>query len=95
MGGSKGVLTEVLEETKAGIHALSKSQLRASIIAMYREFIDCGQVQFHGEARAIERYSHRQMARRFANVLDVTAGGESSQVKSHSPSNVQALTRLP
>jgi hypothetical protein len=31
-------MTHVLDETKAGTHALSKPQLRECIVAMYREF---------------------------------------------------------
>ena len=70
VGGSKGVLTEVLAETKSGIHALSKEQLRQCLITMYREFRQEGQVRYYPDRRAVEQYSHREMARRFAEVLN-------------------------
>ena len=79
VGGSWGVLTEVLNETKAGIHALSKPQLRECIVNMYREFKAHGQVPYHADLKAVEQYSHRQLARRFADVLDKTTGNENPQ----------------
>ena len=91
VGGNRGVLTEVLDETKAGIHALSKPQLRECIMAMYREFKDSGRVRYHADPEAVEQYSHRQMARKFADVLDVTAGLENFP----SSSSVSALSDLP
>ena len=72
VGGSKGVLTEVLDETRSGIHALSKQQLRDCIITMYREFRQDGRVRYCPEPGAVERYSHNHMAHRFADVLNET-----------------------
>jgi glycosyltransferase involved in cell wall biosynthesis len=82
VGGSRGVLTEVLDETKSGIHALSKQQLRDCLITMYQEFRRDGQVRYCPDPRAVKQYSHDQMARRFAEVLNETAGknlGESTR----------------
>jgi glycosyltransferase involved in cell wall biosynthesis len=91
VGGNRGVLTDVLEETKAGIHALSTLQLRDTISSMYREFRDHGRVRYHADPEAVEQYSHPQMARRFAYVLDEITGNERSQ-----PSlAVPALSGLP
>lgn len=73
VGGSRGVLTEALDQTKAGVHALSKEQLRRSLVQMYTEFKQDGQVCYRADAKAVEQYSHRQMARRFADVLDSVA----------------------
>ena len=38
VGGVAGVLTEVLEETGTGTHALSKAQLRQFLTESYAEF---------------------------------------------------------
>jgi hypothetical protein len=70
IGGSAGVLTEALNETQAGIHALSKDQARDFLIAAYGEFKAKGYVAYHGQESAINQYTHIQMARQFANVLD-------------------------
>jgi glycosyltransferase involved in cell wall biosynthesis len=88
LGGSPGVVTEALEETKAGVHVLSKQQLRACMMEMYGEFRRDGQVGYHADPRAVEQYSHRQMARKFAEILDRTVGSENSYTGENAPSCV-------
>src|SRR5207302_1752875 len=63
VGGNRGVLTGVLNETKAGVHALDKAQLREYILTSYREFRDYGQVRYRADPGVVEQYSHCQMAR--------------------------------
>jgi len=75
VGGARGVLTETLEETKAGLHAQSAAELRQYLLAAYREFKDTGSVSYHPDQRAIARYTHEQMARKFAEVLSAATGG--------------------
>ena len=70
VGGVAGVLTEVLEETGAGVHALSKPQLRQFLIEAYAEFRERGEVRFKGNEFALKRYTHEAMARSFAELLD-------------------------
>jgi len=43
------VLTEALEETRAGIQALSKQQLLGTVIQLYIEFRPEGQVRYHAD----------------------------------------------
>jgi glycosyltransferase involved in cell wall biosynthesis len=70
VGGVRGVLTETLEETGAGIHALSKPQLRQWLIDSYAEFRERGEVRFRGYEEAIKKYTHQAMARSFSGLLD-------------------------
>jgi glycosyltransferase involved in cell wall biosynthesis len=70
VGGVAGVLTEVLEETGAGVHALSKQQLRQFLIASYTEFRERGEVRFKGNESALMKYTHEAMARSFSALLD-------------------------
>ncbi len=70
VGGVPGVLTETLEETGAGIHALSKPQLREWLINSYSEFRERGEVRFRGHDEIIEKYTHQAMARRYSGLLD-------------------------
>jgi glycosyltransferase involved in cell wall biosynthesis len=70
VGGVPGVLTEVLEETGAGIHALSKAQLRHYLIESYREFRESGEVRFRGNEAALMTYTHESMARTFSAMLN-------------------------
>src|SRR5437763_11780518 len=44
VGGVRGVLTEVLEETGSGVHTLSKQQLRQFLIESYTEYRERGEV---------------------------------------------------
>ena len=70
VGGVRGVLTEALEETGAGIHALSKSQLREFLIQSYAEFRERGEVRFRGNPDELMKYTHPAMARNFSALLD-------------------------
>lgn len=70
IGGSRGVLTEALEETHAGVHALSKEQVRNFLVTAYSEFKTKGCIPYLGEETAINRYTHLRMARQFADLLN-------------------------
>jgi glycosyltransferase involved in cell wall biosynthesis len=70
VGGVRGVLTDVLEETGAGIHALSKPQLRQYLIESYREFRERGEVRFRGNESALMKYTHEAMGRSFSALLN-------------------------
>jgi glycosyltransferase involved in cell wall biosynthesis len=70
VGGNRGVLTQALEETRAGMHALSKEQLRDFLLSAYADYKECGRVSYYGDRKAIDKYSHPEMARSFAQILD-------------------------
>jgi hypothetical protein len=70
VGGNRGVLSDVLQLTKAGIHALSRLEIRDCIMRMYREFRNCGRVEYQPDSEAVAQYSHPVMVRKFAEVLD-------------------------
>ena len=66
---------ELLHETKAGSHVTSGAQLRALVIEAYTEFQRAGRVSYAGDENAIKRYTHVEMARKFASLLDMVVGG--------------------
>ena len=76
VGGSRGVLTEALEETCAGVHAFTKTILREFLLRSYAEYKKNGKVSYAGKRSAIDRYSHPEMARSFAEVLNSVANNE-------------------
>jgi hypothetical protein len=88
VGGSRGVLTEALEETSAGVHAFNKPILREFLLRSYAEYKKDGCVGYAGKRQAIERYSHPEMARSFAQVLDSTMQGAESESRGSVPSTV-------
>jgi glycosyltransferase involved in cell wall biosynthesis len=70
IGGPKGVITDLLKETNAGIHVLNYDELKHTLIQFYDEYKTYGQVIYRGQMDRISKYSHHEMARKFAAVLD-------------------------
>lgn len=79
IGGNRGAMTQVLEETGAGVHASSKQEVRDFLVRSYEEYKQRGQVSCHAEAGAVARYSHLEMSRSFADALDRVCGGAGSE----------------
>jgi glycosyltransferase involved in cell wall biosynthesis len=65
-----GVVKELLDQTKAGVHCSTEEELREYLLNAYREYKELGAVQYHGIEEEIMKYSHVEMARKFAAVLD-------------------------
>jgi glycosyltransferase involved in cell wall biosynthesis len=74
VSGYRGVMSEVLEETGAGVHALSKEQLRGELVKAYGQFRSTGQVAYAGRDSAVKAYTQQEMAQRFAELLDAMVG---------------------
>lgn len=70
VGGLRGVVTELLEETRAGVHASGYEQLKHALVELYEQYRTHGYVPYRGCEEQIAKYSHREMARHFAYVLD-------------------------
>jgi hypothetical protein len=70
VGGSPGAQTQVLRRTKAGIHVQSDRELKDFLVAAYAEFARTGGVCYQGDANEVKQYTHREMARKFATVLN-------------------------
>jgi hypothetical protein len=82
IGGARGVITETLQAANAGVHALSKAQVREFLSSAYASYKNKGHVPYVGQRQAVEEYGHPNMARRFAQVLD----GVVDAAKSRRPS---------
>jgi len=84
IGGSRGVVTELLGRTSTGVHAQSKEELKNTLLGWYDEYRQTGLVLYRGEERELDLYTHEQMASRFAEVLDgVSAGRVSHAAAAH------------
>ncbi len=70
IGGIKGVVNELLEETEAGYFVSSIEDIKNIIIKYYNEYKLNGQISYKGNNSKIEKYSQKEMARKFAEVLD-------------------------
>jgi len=73
-GGFEGdVIDELLIKTKAGVHATNVSDIKEVLTRLYQEYKQNGKVVYNGIESEINKYSHREMARKFAEVLDRVA----------------------
>ena len=81
VGGVRGVLGPTLEETKTGVQVQSAEELRQFLLKAYREFKKTGSVSYNPDKEAVEQYTHERMARKFADVLNATAGRNQAQVQ--------------
>lgn len=75
LGGPPGVVSDLLRETNAGIHIRSRTELWTFLIEAYKEYQQAGGVSYAGDESVIKRYTHVEMARQFANLLDMVVGG--------------------
>ena len=69
-GGSEDVVTELLNETKAGISATTVEDIKNTLKELYREYKQKGRVAYKGKEAEVNKYSCREMARKFAEILD-------------------------
>ena len=76
LGGPGGVVEELLNETSTGIHINALDDLKVLLKLWYQEFKLRSSVSYNGAWDAIEKYSHREMARKFAHLLDEVTGAQ-------------------
>jgi glycosyltransferase involved in cell wall biosynthesis len=70
MGKYKDVVNELLDETGAGLCATSVEDVEYALEKMYQEYKLKGEVAWYGAESKVNNYSHREMARRYARILD-------------------------
>jgi glycosyltransferase involved in cell wall biosynthesis len=70
IGYSKGGVKELLDDTQAGIAAETEKDLEDALINYYHQFKTEGHVRYCGIDAKIAQYSHREMASKFACLLD-------------------------
>ncbi|OQA52538.1 MAG: hypothetical protein BWY45_03153 [Euryarchaeota archaeon ADurb.Bin294] len=63
-------VSRMLTQTDTGVQIISEEDLREYLIRTYREFKTYGKVRYTGIDEEIMRYSHREMAKSFAEILD-------------------------
>ena len=70
LGLHGSVVTDLLNQTQAGVNVSSDSEIKEKLMKLYQEYKENGFVKFSGVLLEIEKYSHREMARKFAEVLE-------------------------
>lgn len=69
-GGFPDVIDRLLDETKAGASGQTGEEIKALLLRLYQEYKSTGIVSYSGDEAETGKYSHREMARKFASVLD-------------------------
>ncbi|MFC1964605.1 glycosyltransferase [Chloroflexota bacterium] len=76
IGGARGnIVAKLLDETMAGIHAPTIEDVKNALKELYREYKLKGAVIYKGDEVEINKYSHREMARKFSEILEHQAQG--------------------
>ena len=69
-GSSDDVVKELLDETKAGMYSPSVEDVKSSLRELYSEYKQKDKIDYSGDLEKINKYSYREMARKFAEILD-------------------------
>jgi len=59
-------------EVRAGVHVRDVAELKEFLRKCYKEYQATGQVCYRGKKELVARYGHREMAKKFAEVLGLT-----------------------
>ena len=70
VGGFPDVADELLAETGSGVWGQTAADVKPLLLRLYREYRSAGAVGYGGDGAAIDKYSRREVARRFAQLLD-------------------------
>jgi hypothetical protein len=71
VGGFPDVVDQLLDETKAGVSAQTGGDIKAVLLQLYQEYKSTGAVSYSGDEAETSKYSHREMAKKFASILDI------------------------
>ena len=58
VGGSRGVVSDLLEQTRTGVHARAKDELKDTLRTWYAEYRQNGRILYRGDERKIQAYTH-------------------------------------
>ena len=69
-GSGNDAIREILDETKAGIYASTVEEIKKALRDLYQEYKLRGETPYKGEETKINKYSYREKAKKFAEVLN-------------------------
>ena len=72
-GGTDDVITELLKETGAGTDAQTAGGVKEALEKSYAEYKQKGRVNHQGNIEEINKYSYREIARKFAQIFNTLA----------------------
>ena len=69
-GGSDDVVSELLNDTKAGICAPTVEDIKNTLKELYSEYKLKGKVAYKGEESKVNKYTNQEMARKLSEILN-------------------------
>lgn len=69
-GSGDDVVKKLLDETKAGVYCKDISDIKSSLRRFYLEYKQEKKVSYRGDVKEINKYSYREMAKNFAEILN-------------------------
>jgi hypothetical protein len=69
-GASAEVVRDLLRETKAGVYCLTIEEIKDALYHFYLGYKREGKVSYNGDLEKVNKYSHREMARKYSEILD-------------------------
>lgn len=69
-GWGNDVIEELLCETEAGAYCSKIEEIENSFLQYYSEYKQKRKINYHGNIKKIDKYNYKEMAKKFANILD-------------------------
>jgi len=69
-GSGDDVIERLLNETKAGVHGSRIEDIKSILSDLYSGYKLKGKISYNGDRAKINKYSYREMAKKFAEILD-------------------------
>jgi len=69
-GSGDDVVKELLSETKSGVYGKEIEDIKDYLLKFYLEYKQKGKVSYFGDVEKINKYSYKEMVRKFANMLN-------------------------
>jgi hypothetical protein len=69
-GASDEVVNDLILETKSGLYSKEVKDIKEFIKKYYLEYKENGKVSYAGDIEKINKYTHREMAKQFADIMN-------------------------
>jgi hypothetical protein len=69
-GFGNDMTRELIDETKSGIYAPTVEDIKSILRKLYSEYRNKGEINYNGDIEKINKYSYREKARRFVEILE-------------------------
>jgi glycosyltransferase involved in cell wall biosynthesis len=69
-GFGDDVVEKALDQTNSGVYCLKLEDIKDALEKLYSEYKLKGRIAYHGNIEEVNKYSYREMARKFAEILN-------------------------